>query len=351
VPVNAKLQVPGDPVPPATDPPPVAVQLLAAETDPMDGASFAVSRRKIWIELLLYPGHTLPTAAAPVVVAAGLALHDKVFHPLPIALAFWSSWLIHVAGVLTDNYVLVSRHPEVREHGELLDAIETGALTLWQLRLAITACLALAVLPGPYLLTVAGLPVLVLGAIGIAASLGYSAGRFALTRLGIADIAFFLMFGVAAVAGTYYVTSVPSPLSASDWGFVARALPSSALLVGLPVGALIANILLIDDLRDADFDRRIHWLTRPVATGFAWTRAEFIGLTVFAYLFPLWICWGLGFSAWVLLPWLTLPEALAVTRIVATRSSLEDLKPMTPRAARLGLLFAVLLAVGLSVRL
>ena len=41
-------------------------------------------RRNIWTDLLLYPQHTLPTAAAPVIVAVGLAVHNHVFTPLPL---------------------------------------------------------------------------------------------------------------------------------------------------------------------------------------------------------------------------------------------------------------------------
>jgi len=53
--------------------------------------SSTVGRRNIWIDLLLYPTHTLPTAAAPVLVAIGLAVHNGVFDAVPVALAFVAS--------------------------------------------------------------------------------------------------------------------------------------------------------------------------------------------------------------------------------------------------------------------
>ena len=135
----------------------------------------APSRRDIWVDLLLYPGQTLPTAAAPVIVAVGLAVHDHVFAPAPLLLAFLASWLIHVGGVFTDNYVLISQHPDVPEHPELLAAPqERNADVAWSRGWRSSPVLPLAVLPGPYLLHVAGIPVVVLGAIGIVASLGYS---------------------------------------------------------------------------------------------------------------------------------------------------------------------------------
>ncbi|MGP0094147.1 MAG: prenyltransferase [Xanthobacteraceae bacterium] len=303
----------------------------------------------IWIKLLLYPGHTLPTAAAPVVVAAGLAIHDHVFAPLPLLLGFIASWLIHVAGVFTDNYVLISRHADIPEHPELLAALKNGALTLAGLRWAIIACLALAALTGPYLVYVAGLPAIVLGVIGTVASLGYSVGRYSMTKLGIADPLFFIMFGIVAVVGAYYVQAAqayPSPMS---WLIVPQALPLSAFVLGLPVGALVTNVLLIDDIRDRAFDALKGWRTEPVRFGLRWTRAEFVGLVAFAYLMPFWFWLGLGFSPWVLLALVTLPEAVTVTYIICTTDRFEDLFPMTPRASRLALDYSVLLAIGIAV--
>ncbi len=49
-----------------------------------------LSRRELWVRLLLYPTHTLPTAAAPVLVGIGLAIHDHVFAPLPALVGFFA---------------------------------------------------------------------------------------------------------------------------------------------------------------------------------------------------------------------------------------------------------------------
>jgi 1,4-dihydroxy-2-naphthoate octaprenyltransferase len=302
----------------------------------------ARARREIWVRLLVYPSHTLPTAAAPVIVAVGLAVHDHVFTPIPVIVAFLASWLIHVAGLFVDNHELLARHPHLPEHPELLGALQNGTLTFSGLRWAAIACLAAAVLTGPYLLQVAGLPVIAIGIVGIVASLGYAlGGPFSQTRLGIADPVFFIMFGSVAVAGAYYVQAVPAG--------AAHSLPLAAWVIGLPVGALVTNVLLIDDIRDHEFDAKKGWRTGPVRFGLAWTRSEFVGFVALAYAMPVWFWLGLGFSPWVLLTWLTLPEAVTVTRTVCTTERFETLFPMTPRAAKLALDYSVLLAVGVAV--
>jgi 1,4-dihydroxy-2-naphthoate octaprenyltransferase len=71
-------------------------------------------RREIWTRKLLYPGHTLPTAAAPVILAVALAWHDHVFAPVPALLALVAGWLIQFAGVVTDNLENLRREPEDR---------------------------------------------------------------------------------------------------------------------------------------------------------------------------------------------------------------------------------------------
>jgi 1,4-dihydroxy-2-naphthoate octaprenyltransferase len=119
-----------------------------------------LSKYDAWLHWLVYPGHTLPTAAAPVVVAMGLASHDDVYALGPALAGFLASWLIHLAGLFTDNHELLVRHRDAGEHPEMFAALEDGTLSLSGLRWAIVGCLILACLIGPYLLGVAGTPVL-----------------------------------------------------------------------------------------------------------------------------------------------------------------------------------------------
>ena len=292
----------------------------------------AWSRPELWRRKLLYPGHTLPTAAAPLAVAVGLAVHDRVFALVPALLALLAGWLIQVGGVLTDNYANLVEQPEDREHPELVEALKRGTLTLSALKTAIGACYALAVVIGAWLVYLAGPFVLAIGLVSIAASWIYSAGPWPLGRHGFADPLFFLFFGVVSVAGGYYVQ--------------AQALPASVLAFGVPVGALTTNILIIDDIRDREFDAVKGKRTIAVRFGMQWSRVEFLALLALSLLAPLWFWVALGFSAWILLPWLTAPQAASLARAVMTLERYEDLVPMTPRAGRLLLAYCVLLSAG-----
>jgi 1,4-dihydroxy-2-naphthoate polyprenyltransferase len=304
----------------------------------------AWSLREVWTRKLLYPGHTLPTAIAPVLVAMGLARHDGLLAAGPALLAFLAGWLIQFGGVVTDNYTNLIRSPGDREHPELVQAINSGLLSLGILRTTIFLSYGLALLFGFALLAMAGWPVIVIGLLSIFASWAYSAGPWPFGRHGFADPLFFLFFGTMSVIGTYYVQAAVV-LGPEHWR---QALPMTAVVASLPVGALITNILIIDDIRDRDFDVVKGKNTIAVRFGRGWSRAEFLCLLVFAYLMPLWLWRGFGFSAWVLLPWLSLPLAVLVTRAVWTRNRFDELVPMTPRMAMLTVAFSICLAVGLT---
>jgi 1,4-dihydroxy-2-naphthoate polyprenyltransferase len=307
----------------------------------------ALSTREIWIKLLLYPSHTLPTAAAPVLVAIGLAVRDQVFAPMPVLIAFLASWLIHVGGVFNDNYELLRRHPDVSEHPELLQALQTGALSFTGLRVAILACFTLAGLTVPYLLSIGGTFALVIGIVGAASSYCYAGGpRY--VKHGWADPIFFAMFGIVAVVGAYYIQWAATHATASHGIDALQKLPWDIFLVGLPVGALVTNVMIIDDIRDRHFDAVKGWRTFSVRFGLSGGRAEYLALTVFAYVMPLAYWLWAGFSAWIFLPLLTLPLAYKIVRAVHTLEQTRDLLPMSPMASYLSLIYAALLAAGVA---
>ena len=303
-----------------------------------------LSRRQIWHRLLLYPGHTLPTALAPILVAGGLARRDDVFAPVPLLLAFVGSWLIHIAGVFADNHELLRRHGHLHEHPELNAALADGTLTLRQVRVAIVVCLALAALAGVELVRLGGWPAFGLGVVGVAASLGYAAGPWPYARAGLADPLFVAMFGVVAVVGAYGIQVAATRVD-FDWS----GLPWQVWVSGLPVGCLVTSVMVIDDIRDRGFDRDKGWRTTAVRHGLLGGRVEFVALQVAGYLLPFWFWLGLDQSPLVLLCWSTVPLALGIGRAVLRYDSTRDLLAMSPRTSLQSLLFAALLGFGFAV--
>ena len=292
------------------------------------------TRREVWVRKLVYPGHTLPTAAAPALVGAALAWRDGAFDPAAAVAAFAAGWLVQLGGVIVDNYENLLREPEDREHPELVAAVRSGQLTLRALRLASAACYGIALLLGAWLAFLAGPGVVAIGLASLLASWAYSAGPWPLGRIGVADPVFFLFFGIVSVAGIYFVQ--------------ARDITVAALALGVPVGALTTNILVIDDIRDRAFDIVKGKRTIAVRWGARWSRAEFVAFLAVAYGWPFVLWLGLGFPAATLLPLATLPFACAVARALFADDRYEALVPLTPRAGRLLLAYCALLALGVA---
>jgi 1,4-dihydroxy-2-naphthoate octaprenyltransferase len=99
-----------------------------------------MTRRDVWVGMLLYPRHTLPTAAAPVLVAAGLARSHGLFHWPAAVAVFVAGWMIQLGGVFTDNYMNLSRHPDEAEHADFVQAVAIGLISLAEIRQASCWC-------------------------------------------------------------------------------------------------------------------------------------------------------------------------------------------------------------------
>src|SRR5206468_2772652 len=100
----------------------------------------------------------------------------------------------------------------------------------------------LAVLAGSYLIAVAGWQLLLVGAASILAGVLYTGGPRPYGYEGLGEVFVFLFFGIVAVAGSYFVQ-----VGHLNW---------EAFALSVPVGLLAAAILVVNNIRDADTDRR-----------------------------------------------------------------------------------------------
>lgn len=188
-----------------------------------------------------------------------------------------------------------------------------------------------------------------IGVASAAASLAYSADPLRLGDRGLGDPLFFLFFGVVSVAGVYYVQAASSLApSGVPVGLPTDTLRPAVAVAGLPMAALITNILLIDNIRDLRFDREKGERTLAVIIGREWTEVELIALQVLAYATPFWFWARADRGPAVLLPLLTVPYAALITRRVRKAEHWEELVPLTPQAGQLVVAYAALFAAGLA---
>jgi 1,4-dihydroxy-2-naphthoate polyprenyltransferase len=303
-----------------------------------------VSRPRAW--LMAARPQTLPAAAAPVIVGSGLAVHDGVFAPLPALAALVGAALIQVGTNFANDYYDAIKGADTDERQGFTRVTQSGLIDAGEVRRAMIATFALAILVGTYLVYVGGVPILVIGLASVASGIAYTGGPYPFGYRGLGDLFVFVFFGLVAVTGTYYVQAAallaePFPLWIPD-----GTVTVEALLASLPIAGISTAILVVNNVRDLETDRKAGKRTLAVILGYRRSRIEYAALLALAYLVPPALLLS-GFGASVLLPLLTLPYAVSIARTVATRTSGEALNPALERTGKLLAAYAVLFATGL----
>jgi 1,4-dihydroxy-2-naphthoate octaprenyltransferase len=286
---------------------------------------------RIW--LMAARPRTLPAAVAPVLVGTSLAGFAHVFHPLRFAAALLSALFIQVGTNLSNDYSDARRGADAEDRLGPVRVTAGGLVPPRQVLIATYVSFGLAVLFGIYLIAVAGWELLLVGAASILAGVAYTGGPRPYGYEGLGEVFVFLFFGIVAVAGSFFVQ--------------VEKLTWEAFALAVPVGLLAAAILVVNNVRDIDSDRRAGKRTLAVKLGRERTRVMYAGVVYLAYLLTP-ITWVFGpTTAWVLLPWLTLPLAASITRIVRSRTDGPSLNGALAQSGMLQLSFCMLLSAGL----
>jgi len=276
---------------------------------------------------------TLPAAIAPVLVGTALAGFGHVFHPLRFLAALLGAIFIQVGTNLSNDYSDARRGADADDRLGPVRVTAGGLVPPKQVLVATYVSFGLAVLAGVYLVVVAGWLLLVIGAASILAGVLYTGGPRPYGYEGLGELFVFLFFGVVAVAGSYFVQ--------------VKHLHWEAFALAVPVGLLAAAILVVNNIRDIDSDRRASKRTLAVRLGRARTRWLFAAVVYLAFLLAP-ITWIFGpVKPWVMLTWLALPLATALVRIVRTHTDGPSLNGALARSGMLQLAFCVLLSAGL----
>lgn len=277
---------------------------------------------------------TLPAAGVPVVVGAAAAVSEgAVFRPLVFAVTLVSALLIQIGTNFANDYSDFHRGADHEGRLGPVRVTHSGLISHAAVRRGIVVAFGLAALLGAWLAWVGGWPIIAIGVFSIICGLAYTGGPWPFGYHGLGDVFVFVFFGLIAVTGTAYLQS-------GRWSV-------DALIVAVPIGLLVTNILVVNNLRDLPTDRAAGKHTLAVRLGDRATRIQYALLALLAYLVPGVLASAGGRRGWLLLPWLTAPIAVALVRRVLAGTAGRELNPMLGRTGQLLLLFGLLLAAGL----
>ena len=276
---------------------------------------------------------TLPAAIAPVLVGTAMAIADKQFAWLPAAAALTVALLLQIGVNLANDYFDYVKGIDTQDRLGPPRVTQSGLIPAKQVKAGMLVTIILSVIPGLYLASVGGWPVILIGLFCFAAALAYSGGPFPLASHGLGDLFVFIFFGLVAVCGTYYVQALN--------------LTWMVLLMGVVEGLLITAILVVNNLRDIHTDRQTGKRTLAVIIGERGSRIEYLLLLCAVYAIPIILWLGSRSSAWIILPIVSLPSALALMRRVWSGSNNVSLNQVLANTAKLALVYSLLLSIGL----
>ena len=283
---------------------------------------------RIWLLAIRVP--TLPAAVAPVLVGSAFGASRGSFS-LPVFLvALFSALMIQIGTNLTNDLFDFRKGADTKERVGPVRVTSAGLLTPAEVALGSWVTFGAAALAGLYLVSVGGLPILIVGVSAIAAGVLYTGGPWPLGYNGLGDVFAFVYFGLVAVIGTGYL----------HLGEV----PPSLVWASVPVACIVTAILVTNNLRDIETDRKAGKRTLAVRLGPAGAKLEYVALLAVAYAVPLALWLAGQLPAWVLLPLLSAPLAVRLAKNVWSG---QNLIPALKGTGKLHLIFSLLFSAGI----
>jgi len=293
--------------------------------------SGTLSSLQIW--LIASRPRTLPAAVAPVLVGTALAWTVGPLDWLAFVAASLGALFIQVGTNLSNDYSDARRGADTEDRLGPVRVTAGGLVPPKQVLFATYTSFGMAVLCGIYLIIIAGPVLLLIGAASILAGVLYTGGPRPYGYEGFGEVFVFTFFGIVAVTGSYFVQR--------------QALEWEAFVLAIPVGLLASAILVVNNVRDLETDRRAGKKTLAVRLGRANTRRLFAVMVALAYPTALIPSLLGSLNAWPVLVVLTIPIAVALVKTVASHTDGPTLNSALARSGLLELAFCLLLTIGL----
>jgi len=279
---------------------------------------------------------TLPAAIAPVVVGTAAAVAQvNTLRVGALVAALIGSVFIQIGTNLANDYSDAKRGADAVDRLGPVRVTAAGLVAPRRVLAATWIAFGVAVAAGIYLAILAGPIILAVGAASIVAGVLYTGGPRPYGYEGLGEVFVFVFFGLVAVNGSYFVQ-----LERLD------ALPAGLSVL---VGFLISAILIVNNVRDIETDRRAGKLTLAVRVGRARSRIVYEALIAGAFaLLPVALWIGDG-SAWGLLAFASLPLAYGPVQALRHREDGASLNVALAATGRLVGAYAILLSAGLLI--
>jgi 1,4-dihydroxy-2-naphthoate polyprenyltransferase len=276
------------------------------------------------------PG-TLWAAVAPVILGGGIAFADGVGHLPSVMFAAIGAVLIQVGTNLNNDYQDFLKGADTERVGPVR-VTQAGLVDPALMKTATMVAFLLAAAAGSYLIWRGGWPLITIGVLSILCGYWYTSGKYSLAYLGISDLFVLVFFGPVAVGGTYYVQALTMP-----W---------YVPIAGLGPGALAVGILLVNNVRDLEGDRKAGKRTLVVRLGRQAGVILYASCMFMALLIPIVLAATRFAPIGVIAASLAVIPGFWILRRLDSEQEASRLNPLLGKTAQLLLAYSVLLALG-----
>lgn len=223
------------------------------------------SRRAWW---LAARPKTLSAALIPVLAASALAYAHGAFHALPAGLCVAFAALMQVAANFINDLYDYRKGTDGEDRLGPKRACAQGWISPRAMQAGIAVTLVAACAVGLCLLSFGGWWLVGLGAVCVVFAFLYST---LLSYMGMGDLLVWVFFGFVPVCGTYYVQ--------------AGEIGPEVLLLSIACGLVTDTLLVLNNYRDRDTDRRTGKRTLIVVLGERFGAFFYLGQGIAGYLF------------------------------------------------------------------
>jgi 1,4-dihydroxy-2-naphthoate polyprenyltransferase len=223
-----------------------------------------MSTLNVWISAFRL--RTLPLAASAILL--GIAVADLLYSANTVVsvLCLTTAVSLQILSNLANDYGDFVKGTDNDKRLGNMRALQSGAISVPQMRLAIGLFIGLSLISGISLLykatngniNTAFVLFLLLGLAAIGAAIKYTIGKNAYGYSGLGDVAVFVFFGPVSVIGTFLLTTRLHFEWITDW---------VVLIPSLAIGLLSTAVLNTNNIRDIENDHASRKYTIPVKIG------------------------------------------------------------------------------------
>lgn len=277
---------------------------------------------------------SLTAALVPVLVGGALAAYHGEFSWLLFLEMLVASVLIQIGTNFVNEYYDYVKGLDTPDSIGIGGVIVHGHLRPRTVLRAAFLVFGIATLIGVHISMVAGWEVFIVGLICIASAYVYTGGPWPIAYTPFGELQVFIFMGLIQVGLSYYIHT----------GMLNVPLAAAAF----PVAAIVAAILLSNNIRDIEEDAGIARRTLAVLYGKDVAVTLYGALMTAAYASVILSC-ALGWLPWpAVLPLITAGQGLRAYRTLRRGHSNQELAPAVPMTAILHGRFGFLLALGLA---